>query len=332
MKTPNGFKLDSPAWPLVLAHISYFGISSAIGNAGGTTLVCADLANEPSYDGLSLKILDGGAAGQVYPIKVHATTTLRVGIPFTDSTGAVQQIAAGTRFVILSATGPEEGLTYYGIVDAVPGANQFTISALAGLGAGKFAGATNPYQAFVLRDAGGASAVPQGELLPVTAYVTATGIFTTAAFTAAIAVGDEILILHPSLASLLSPTVAGGLQIRATPIDLNHAVGTYTLFTGSIQAVILDSLVIAMPVGAAGGALTSISIQTDDATLQTIISAIQGAVANLTSENQLYWIGRIRIGVGKRIRLTIAGGATGAPYICNVNAQYRAVVNGGVLV
>ncbi|MDP3244981.1 MAG: hypothetical protein Q8M83_05010, partial [bacterium] len=100
-------------------------------------------------------------------------------------------------------------------MDAVPGANQFTISALGGLGAGKFAGATNPYQAFVLRDAGGASAAPQGEILPVTVYTTATGVFTTAAFTAAVAVGDEILIVHPSLAGVIAVLAA----LNVPPID-----------------------------------------------------------------------------------------------------------------
>jgi hypothetical protein len=94
------------------------------------------------------------------------------------------------------------GLFYKGTVTAVPGANQFTIPDLAGLGAGKFDGATNPYYAFVLRDAGGAAAAPQGEQQPITAYNTATGTFTTTAFTAAVGVGDEILIVSPYLAAI----------------------------------------------------------------------------------------------------------------------------------
>lgn len=211
MKIPSGLYIDNPAFPLLQAHISYWNTTSGAGNAGGTTLVCADLANEPSYDGLICKILDGGAAGQARPISVQAGTTLTFGVAFTNSAGAVQQIAAGTRFVILTSMAggggpgpsPEESLTYYGIVDTVPGANQFTIGALAGLGAGKFAGATNPYAVFVLRDAGGASAAPQGEIRNITVYTTATGVFTTGAFTAAIAVGDEILIINPSLAAIL---------------------------------------------------------------------------------------------------------------------------------
>ena len=95
------------------------------------------------------------------------------------------------------------GLVLSGTVTAVPGANQFTIPALADLGAGKFADATAPYRAFVLRDAGGAGAAPQGEMQAITGYVTGTGTFTTAAFTDAVAVGDEILILHPRLAEIL---------------------------------------------------------------------------------------------------------------------------------
>src|SRR4030065_1779056 len=115
-------------------------------------------------------ILDGPSAGQARRIGVHAGNTLTVGAAFTNAAGAVQQILAGTRFVILSSVGggggpgpaPEEGLFYHGVVDAVPGANQFTIGALAGLGAAKFEGATNPYYVFVLRDAAGGGAAPQG--------------------------------------------------------------------------------------------------------------------------------------------------------------------------
>ena len=101
----------------------------------------------------------------------------------------------------LALTGMQ-GLCYYGVVTAVPGANQFTIPTLAGIGAGKFDGVTNPYFAFVFRSAGGAAAAPQGEQQPVIGYVTATGVFTTTAFTAAVGVGDEILIVSPYLAAM----------------------------------------------------------------------------------------------------------------------------------
>lgn len=115
-------------------------------------------------------------------------------------------------------------LAYSGVVTAVPGANQFTIPTLAGIGAGAFADATAPYCAFVLRDAGGASAAPQGELQAITTYDSATGTFTTAAFTAAVAAGDEVIILNPRLA-LLALT-----NVRIARLDnLTGAVvaGTY---------------------------------------------------------------------------------------------------------
>ncbi len=153
MRIPSGLHIDSPAWPLLQALISYVGQTSANGNAAGTTIIDVALDFEPSYDGLTIKILSGNAAGQARTIQHHpATNTITVGVAFTDNVGAAVQIVAGTRYCILSSIGggggpgpsPAEGLTYYGVVDAVPGANQFTIGALAGLGAGKFAGATNP--------------------------------------------------------------------------------------------------------------------------------------------------------------------------------------------
>jgi hypothetical protein len=77
--------------------------------------------------------------------------------------------------------------------------------------------------------------------------------------------------------------------------------------------------------------LTSISIQTDDATPGVIIGADLGAVANLTSEAELSWTGCMLINVGTKIQLTIAGGAHGTDYAATIVAQSRAVVNGGYL-
>jgi len=216
----SGLRQDSPSKPLLQALISYQGITDAAGAATGLTIVCGDLVNEPSYDGQLLKIRSGAAAGQVKPIYVQAGNTLTFATPWTNAAGAVVQITAGTLFDILSISAgssgpgpsPTEGLSYYGVVDAAA-APTFTIGSLAGLGAGKFADAVNPYVVFVLRSAGGIGGAPQGELLPVTAYATATGIFTTAAFTVAVGVGDEILILHPAIAA----TLGGGVAIAGYP-------------------------------------------------------------------------------------------------------------------
>jgi hypothetical protein len=140
-------------------------------------------------------------------------------------------------------------------------------------------------------------------------------------------------LAHTDLDALISKlaTGVGQVQIAATTEDLNQAASTYDLFTGTTQPVILTALTIKMPTGAAGGALTSISIQTDDATPGVIISSTLGAVANLTSEADIGWSGEMRIDVGTKIQLTIAGGAHGSEYIPKITATYMAVTAGGTL-
>lgn len=123
-------------------------------------------------------------------------------------------------------------------------------------------------------------------------------------------------------------------RIAATTIDLNQAASTYTLFTGSTGAVLLDSIIFALPnIDVSDDAtITYITIQTDHTTPQVIFNSTYGAKANLTAENQLSWRGQpIYIGVGDLIRLTIAGGAADVATVCNVVAEYRAIVAGGSL-
>ena len=143
--------------------------------------------------------------------------------------------------------------------------------------------------------------------------------------------GGRLDLLIDAIETDTDPKVMGRLQIATTTEDLNQVAGTYDLFTGTDQAVVLEKLNVKMPTGAAGGAVTSIAIATDDATVGTIIGATDGAVANLTSEADLGWTGTLLINVGTKIRLTIAGGAHGSEYLTTVIAQYRAVVSGGYL-
>ena len=120
--------------------------------------------------------------------------------------------------------------------------------------------------------------------------------------------------------------------LASTTIDLNQIAATYDLLTGTNQDVQVDSLIIRMPNIVAGGAITSISIQTDDATPQVFVSSAAGAVANLTAEAQLASNSPILIKTGKKIQLTITGGAHGVAYVCDVVVNYKAIIQGGVLV
>ena len=91
------------------------------------------------------------------------------------------------------------GLCYRGTVTNVPGADQFDIGAFIGVGFGDTY--FRDYIAYVVRDAAGLGAAPQGEYVPITVYVDATAAFTHQAsiLTAAIGVGDDILLIHPVL-------------------------------------------------------------------------------------------------------------------------------------
>lgn len=124
MRIPqSGLWKDSPTWPLLQGLISYWGVTDANGNVGGTTVLCADLANWPSYYNLAIKILSGPAAGQVRNINTDALGVITVGAAFTNALGAAQQIVAGTLFTILSVVAGGGG----GAVTAFATGSQLTI-------------------------------------------------------------------------------------------------------------------------------------------------------------------------------------------------------------
>jgi hypothetical protein len=172
----------------------------------------------------------------------------------TDPAGTTTLFAWMAR--LFGSAGSAGGLCFSGVVTAIPGANEFTIPTLAGLGAVKFidlAGVT-PYYAFVLRDAAGGGAAPQGESQAITNYATATGSFMTNAFSVPVAIGDEILIIHPFLARIMNlyglPPHTGNLpgnwqtaetnvvqigaantkyKLHSLLLDINALVGTVTI-------------------------------------------------------------------------------------------------------
>lgn len=134
------------------------------------------------------------------------------------------------------------------------------------------------------------------------------------------------------IAGKIAALLSNKVRTAVATISLDQAAGTYDLFTGTTQNVMVEKLVIRMPDLAAGGALTSISIQTDDTTPQVFIPSTLGVVANLTAQTQLACDTPITVAVGKKVRLTIAGGAHGVAYSCTVRAYYRAEVAGGYLI
>lgn len=128
------------------------------------------------------------------------------------------------------------------------------------------------------------------------------------------------------------PTNPGVAQICTTTEDLNQGAGAKDLFTGSAQDVILEGFSIKMPTEAAGGSITSISVQTDDESPGLILEADDLQVAVLLSEAEFSWEGFMLITVGTKIQLTIAGGAHGTTYTTKITAKVRANAAGGTLV
>lgn len=153
-----------------------------------------------------------------------------------------------------------------------------------------------------------------------------------AASTGAVGVATSIMSYIKQIVTQML-TGVGAAQKVVTTEDLNQAASTYDLFTGTTQAVVLESLSLKMPaVDISSGSLTSISVQTDDATVTTLISSAIATKANLTSEAEITWTGCARINIGTKIQLTINGAAAGTACSATVTATYRAAVAGGILV
>lgn len=128
----------------------------------------------------------------------------------TDSLEAIRDF--------LSAGGAgSSGLCYYGVITAVglqpPG--DFQCDLLIGHGNDFFAG----YYAYIVWDADGLSAAPQGEFRPINDYISASGWFTLdSLYTQNLAIGDEVLILHPALVAA-SHVVLSGVSAAGSDAD-----------------------------------------------------------------------------------------------------------------
>ncbi len=109
MKLNVGYYIDDPAKPVHEDLVAYEGVTTSDGAAAGNTIVDTQLAAEPSYVNLLVKVLDGDAAGQARWIVQHTagSSTLTVDSSFTDSAGAAVQIVGATRFAIISDYEPE---------------------------------------------------------------------------------------------------------------------------------------------------------------------------------------------------------------------------------
>ena len=132
------------------------------------------------------------------------------------------------------------GLSFEAEVTTYTSATEFASTDLIGKGDGYFIG----YYVYVVRDAGGAGAVPQGEWGFISGYTSATGTFTHTAFSAILAVGDKVLIQHPYINSPVA--------LDAVYVDSAHGIAGTSWPIGT-PGVPVDNLADAITIATARG-------------------------------------------------------------------------------
>ncbi len=100
------------------------------------------------------------------------------------------------------------------------------------------------------------------------------------------------------------------LAVKQFTADLTQAAGTYDLCTAS-GGVLVDLKTLGLYVATAGAVLTSVSIQTNQTNTTTILSAVEGAVANLVVQKNIVRvipiIGGLYLANGQKLQYTIIG-------------------------
>lgn len=115
--------------------------------------------------------------------------------------------------------------------------------------------------------------------------------------------------------------------------NLAQAAGTYDLGTASGGDILIDLQKLAMYVATVGATFTSVSIQTNQTSTTTILSAVEGAVANLIAQKNLVRaipvIGGLMLKSGQKLQYTIIG-ATGTGSL-NVVIPYMPISMGAII-
>ena len=132
------------------------------------------------------------------------------------------------------------------------------------------------------------------------------------------------------------PLESGAYLSEDRPIttteDLQQAIGDYDLLTAAGD-VYVTAVTFTLPnVDCSDDAtITGITIQTDDVAPVGIVSAVAGAVANLTALKAFSYTTPFILADTQKIQLSIAGGAADAPTVCTAVVTYRPIDGGAYL-
>ncbi|MBA7587563.1 hypothetical protein ES708_29594 [subsurface metagenome] len=231
---------------LIRALTAYSGITTDDGEAGGTTLVDSNLIGRNDFiSEKTILIMSGDAKDEDKGATSFDNSDGKITL---QGTGFSAQIKAGTIFRVLNISSIEidvanidakigtnvdapgtttlfawlaklftqggQGLVYYGKVTQVDDATHFRVAGLTGFGDAYF---TNNYRVYVVRDAAGGGAAPQGEMQPCSAYTSSDGTFTHTTFSVGLAVDDEVLLLHERVAEVAD--IVAALVVIAGYVD-----------------------------------------------------------------------------------------------------------------
>lgn len=119
-------------------------------------------------------------------------------------------------------------------------------------------------------------------------------------------------------------------RVKATTLTMNlaQAAGTYDAGTVSGGTIMLLDAVVY--VATAGATFTSVSVQTNTTSPVELLSAVEGAVANVTGgKNLKVFTTRTIIPSGSKIQFTIVG-VTGTGSL-QLHIRYQPMANGAVI-
>ena len=145
-------------------------------------------------------------------------------------------IAAVNSLVALAKQGVKQSLFLLADVTTFTDANNFEALDLVGYENDFFGGGAAGWYVFVVRDDAGAGAAPTGEYRLVTDYDSATGGIVHNAFSANLAVGDQVMIIHPILYEIL--TIRGGAGTIQTVTD--ELATVLDLGMGDVETLLMD--------------------------------------------------------------------------------------------
>jgi len=186
-----------------------------------------------------------------------------------------------------------DGLSYYARVTTYTDPTHFKADDLASWGDDFF----KDWFVYVVRDAGGAGAAPQDELVKITDYTSSDGTFAHVAFTTPLAITDEVLIVHKSVAAAIAcggGVNTGGISIWDSfeyPSDASLNAkwsGTSVTLTRSLTAFYEHYSMQAVVAGAGGEVHRNFAVPQDIGALRNISVSAQCDNAGDTFQFTLY--------------------------------------------